>query len=303
MAGVRFAPEVSFSWDSIHSVSFGSNLLHEFGSSKAIDNFTPTIYYKMDKAPFSFYMGAFPRKYVVEKYPRIFFQDSISYYRPNINGIYWEFYKNRNYINVWLDWTSRQSLSMRETFFMGFAGRINLGVLYVQHFGYMFHFYGKMNPIIIEALHDNGLFLTSLGFDFAKKTVFEKLEVNAGWIVGLERARADQTGWITQPGLMVEANIEYKGIGIFNNFYSGEKQMNFYSDHSNELYWGDPVYRAKIYNRADLYLNFFHNTMVNLKLVYSLHFVEGKIYHEQLLKITFNLNNYKKKQEEQTKNI
>jgi hypothetical protein len=303
MAGVRLAPEVGFSWDSIHSVNFGANFLHEFGSSKVIDNITPTVYYKMEKASFRFYMGAFPRKYVVEKYPRIFFQDSISYYRPNINGIYWEFCKNKNYINVWLDWTSRQSLSMHEAFFMGFAGRLNFGILYVQHFGYMFHFAGKMNPIITEALHDNGLFLTSLGFDFAGKTDFEKLEVNAGWVVGLERARADQTGWITQPGLMVEANIEYKGIGIFDSFYKGESQMKYYGDHSNELYWGDPVYRAKIYNRADLYLNFFHNTIVNLKLVYSLHFVEGKIYHEQLLKITFDLNNSKKRQDEQTKNL
>jgi len=292
MSGVLFLPEVGLCWDSIHHVNVGLDLLHEFGSARAIDYFYPTAYYEMDREPFRFYMGAFPRKYAVEKYPRIFFQDSISYYRPNINGIFWEFYKKQNYINVWLDWTSRQSQSMRETFFMGISGRYNLGILYAQHFGYMFHFAGKTNPIVNDALHDNVVFLTSLGLDFAKITNLEKLEANAGWVVGMDRARADQTGWIIQQGLLMETKIEYKGIGIFNSFYRGRGQMNYYNDHNNDLYWGDPIYRAKTYNRSDIYVSFINNKVVSTKLIYSLHFVENTMYHEQSLKVTFNLNNY-----------
>jgi hypothetical protein len=303
MSGIRFAPELGLSWDSVHNVDIGINVLHEFGSKKAIDNFSPVIYYTFDKAPFRFYMGAFPRKNAVEEYPRIFFQDSISYYRPDINGLFWEFYRNNNYINVWLDWTSRQSQTIRETFFMGFAGRYNLGFLYLQHFGYMFHFAGKKNPIADEPLHDNGLFLTSLGLDFAKATNFEKLEANAGWVVGLERSRGDQTGWFFEPGILLEAKIEYKGIGIFNSFYKGHSQMKYYNIHTNELYWGDPVYRAKTYNRSDMYINFLNNNTVNIKFIYSLHFVENKVYSEQLLKVIFDLNNFEIKQRKQTKNF
>jgi len=292
MSGVLFLPELGISWDSIHSVNVGLDILHEFGSDKAIDYFYPTVYYKMDREPFRFYMGAFPRKYALEKYPRIFFQDSISYYRPNINGMFWEFYKGQNYINLWLDWTSRQSQSMHEAFFMGFSGRYNLGILYAQHFGYMFHFAGTMNPVVNEALHDNGVLLTSLGLDLSKKTIFDKLETNAGWVVGLDRARSDQTGWIVEKGFLMETKIEYKSIGIFNSFYKGHSQMNYYNDHSNELYWGDPIYRAKTYNRSDIYMNFINNKVVSVKLIYSLHFVENTVYHEQSLKVAFNLNNY-----------
>jgi len=227
----------------------------------------------------------------IGKYPRIFFQDSISYYRPNINGLFWEIRKNQNYFNVWLDWTSRQSLTMNEAFFMGFSGRYNFGIVYGQHFGYMFHFAGKKDPTFDEALHDNGLFLTSVGLDFAGKTSFTKLETNAGWVLGLDRARAMETGWIAHRGLLMETKIEYKGLGIFNSFYRGQGQMSFYSSHGNNLYWGDPVYRAKSYNRSDIYYNFIENKVVNVKLIYSLHFIENTVYHEQALKVILNMNN------------
>jgi hypothetical protein len=292
MSGVLFLPEVGLRWDSVHSLNVGVDLLHEFGSSRQIDYFYPTAYYKMNKKPFLFLMGAFPRKYAVEKYPRIFFQDSISYYRPNINGILLEHSGKKLQFSLWLDWTGRQAIDTRETFFLGVSGQYKPGILYFRHFSYMFHFSGPMYPVVDEALHDNGLALTSVGLDFSGKTIFNQLDINGGWAVGLDRARADQSGWIIQQGFLMETRIEYKAIGIFNTFYSGRGQMYYYSDHSNELYWGDPFYRAKTYNRSDLYVNFIRNKFVDLRLVYSLHFAENTMFHEQSLKVIFNLNNY-----------
>jgi hypothetical protein len=292
MSGVLFSPQVGLSWDSIHSVKVGIDLLHEFGSLRTVDYVYPVAYYEFDKKPFRFYMGAFPRNITLEKYPRIFFQDSISYYRPNLNGIFWEVRNNINYLNVWLDWTGRQSMTQHEAFFMGFSGRYNLGILYGQHFGYLFHFAGTTDPNSNEALHENGVFLTSAGLDLAGKTFFTKLETNVGWVIGLERARALQTGWMAHKGLLMETRIEYKGMGIFNSFYSGQSQMSFYSSHGSNLYWGDPIYRAKSYNRSDIYYNFIKNKNVNVKLIYSLHFLESTVYHEQALKVTLNINNF-----------
>ncbi len=198
--------------------------------------------------------------------------------------------KNQNYFNVWLDWTGRQTESVREAFFIGFSGRYNEGIFYLQHFGYMYHFALKLNPVVEEALHDNILFHTSVGIDLSGKTVFRKLEADAGWVLGLERSRSDNTGWIKLNGLLLETRIEYKWFGLFNTFYKGDGLMYFYVDHGNELYWGDPVYRAKIYNRSDFYVNFFQTGIVNIKLTYSLHFLESRIYHEQMLKVIINLN-------------
>jgi hypothetical protein len=290
MAGVRFSPGIGLKLDSVHSLNIGVSMLHEFGSDKAIGDFYPTAYYKFDKKPFRFMVGAFPRTFAVERYPRIFFQDSISYYRPNMNGILFEFSASKVYANVWLDWTSRQSTEMRETFLLGYSGRYSKGVFYAQQFFYMFHFAGFMNPAVQEALHDNLILLNSVGIDFSKRTIFDLLDLNGGWIVGLERARADMTGWIGLHGFLLEGRIEYKRIGLFNTFYSGNGQMYFYNDHNNELYWGDPFYRAKTYNRSDFYIDFIKNDVVRTRLIYSLHFTENTMYHEQSLKVSINLN-------------
>jgi hypothetical protein len=292
ITGVNLSSELGLYWDSVHMINAGVNLLHEFGSVKAIDKIDPTAYYSFNRQPYRFLMGAFPRNYAIENYPRIFFQDSISYYRPNINGIFWEFTRDNNYVNLWLDWTSRQTEKTREAFFVGFSGRYNQGLFFIQHFGYMYHFAGKKNPVIEEALHDNILLLTSAGIDLSEGTIFSKLEADAGLVVGLERSRADNTGWIKQNGLLVNTKIEYRIFGLINTLYKGHGIMYFYNDHGNELYWGDPLYQAKTYNRSDIYIGFMQSRKVNLKLVYSLHFAESRVYHEQMLKVTIDLNNF-----------
>ena len=291
MAGIIFAPEAGLRWDSIHNFNIGVNLLHEFGSPKTIDKFYPTAYYEYDNGPVTFIMGAFPRNKILENWPRLFFADSISYYRPNITGISWEYRQDKKYLNLWLDWTGRQSPTMHEEFFMAVSGRYNVGDFYLQNYGYMFHYAGKMDPVVSEPLHDNGLVCTSLGVDLAKKTGLNKLDINGGWVLGLERSRAERTGWIKMNGFLMEARIEYKVIGLFDTFYKGQGQMYFYSTYNDQLYWGDPVYRAKTYNRSDFYIRFIQNRYVNMELTYSLHYLENRIYHEQMLKVILNINN------------
>lgn len=293
MSGIQIAPEAGLQWDSVHLIGAGLNLLHEFGSSYAIDKLDLTAYYEFNKEPFRFLMGAFPRDNVLEKYPRIFFQDSISYYRPNINGIFWEISSGNSYLNLWLDWTSRKSVTVRETFFIGLAGRYTSGLFYLQHFGSMFHFAKDLDPIVEKDIYDNALFVTSAGIDLSGKTFLDVLDLNAGWAAGVERSRAEGTGWIMNDGLLIETKLGYKYAGIFNSLYLGEGQMAFYEDQNNDLYLGDPVYRAGNYNRSDFFVNFIRNDKINVRLTYSLHFTESNVYHEQMLKVSVNLNNLK----------
>jgi hypothetical protein len=291
MSGIQLIPEIGLKWDSLHAIGTGINILHEFGSTEAVDKLYLTAYYEFNRKPFRFLMGAFPRDNVLDKYPRIFFQDSISYYRPNVNGIFWEVKSGRNYFNLWLDWTGRQSEEVRETFFMGLSGRYNYGIFYLQHFDYMFHFAKDLSPAGDNGLHDNGLSLTSAGIDLNGKSFLDILDINAGMATGIERARDEDSGWILNNGLLIEARIGYKSFGIFNTLYIGDDHMAFYNDHSNSLYWGDPIYRAGNYNRSDFFINFIRNKKVNLNLTYSLHFAEGQVFHEQMLKASINLNN------------
>jgi hypothetical protein len=293
MAGVQLAPEAGIVWDTVNKVNIGVNLLHEFGSPDVIDRLYPTAYYESNRGPIRFIMGAFPRARTIENYPRLFFQDSILYYRPNITGIFTEYRKGDNYFNVWLDWTGRQSKTVNEEFFIGFSGRYKTGIFYLQHFGAMFHYAGKMDPVVEEPLHDNLLFLTSAGIDLSENTCFAKLETNVGWADRLERSRADNSGWIASNGLLMETRVEYKWFGFFNTFFNGNDMMHYYKVLGNKLYWGDPTYRSKTSDRADIYIKFLQSRSVDLQLTYSLTFMEGRMYHEQMLKINVNLNSLK----------
>jgi hypothetical protein len=290
MAGVHLAPEMGMSWEKRHRIFAGADVMHEFGGSKIIDYADPIVYYEFAGKAFRFYVGAVPRRMLLDRYPRMFFSDSIRNYRPTINGVFWEYQSGANYANVWLDWTGRQSPARREAFFIGWSGRYSWKNLYVQHFGYMFHLAKRKNPAANETVHDNGLILTSAGIDLSSKTILNKLEINAGWSVGLDRDRGIGA-WNTPQGFLSETKIGYKCVELFNTWYKGGSQQVFYNDFGNELYWGDPIYRSKAYDRLDMKIHFIKTNVVAIQFIYSLHFTERRMYHEQAFYATFDLDN------------
>ncbi|GHT67942.1 hypothetical protein FACS189452_06630 [Bacteroidia bacterium] len=300
-AGTRVAPEVGIAWNGQHHIFVGVDAMHEWGSDKTIDYLEPIAYYEFEGKVFRCLVGAFPRRLTLNNYPRMFFKGSLRNYRPLVSGVFWEYRKQQSYFNLWLDWTSRQNDTQRETFFMGWSGRANYGDFYAQHFGYMHHFTSTALDLPEEGgLHDNGLVLTQFGIDLAKRTGFNKLEINAGWSVGIERDRSRHEGWHTPQGFVSEIKVEYKGVGIFNSYYRGGKQQVFASTMSDfyrgdDLYWGDPMYRTAEYDRLDTYIQFFKTNVVTLRLTYALHFAEHAMYHQQLLSVSFSLDNLKHK--------
>ncbi len=290
MSGIWFDPGFGLKISEEHKVGGGIGVLHEFGSSEPFSSFAPTAWYEFSGRKSRFMMGVFPRESILKDYPGIFFQDSVAYYRPNISGIYVKAGSDMNYLSLWLDWTGRQSMEVREAFFIGLNGRIQRGPFYLKNYGIMFHYAGTSDPADNEPLHDNSLFLASAGAVFSDFWKFDLFDLSAGWVAGIERSRADNTGWLGMHGLLAELTAEVKRAGFRNTMYLGDGLYAFYSDHSNELYWGDPVYRAGSYNRSDFYIRFFNTGQIDLKLTYSLHMTEGRVFHEQILRLVVNLN-------------
>jgi hypothetical protein len=297
MAGTHIVPQAGISFLKIHKIFVGADLMHEWGSKKIVDFADVIAYYQFDNKPFRFYAGLIPRKEILNKYPKMFFQDSIQNYRPTITGVFWEFQKKGGYLNVWLDWTSHQTDLYYEKFFMGWSARGNLYCFYAQHFGYMFHHASRKNQQENLPVNDNGLILTSLGVDFAKKAGFDQLETNLGWSVGLERNRGEGF-WHTPQGLLWETKIEFRGLELFNSFYYGKGQQVFFRQFGGELYWGDKIYRSNQYNRLDFKIHFAKNSVVNVHFTYSFHFLEKRIYSQQILCATFDLDNFTNRKSE-----
>jgi hypothetical protein len=290
MAGIYFSPDIGIRWDSVYTINIGASLLHEFGSADFTDRIFPTAYAQYHSGRLRFVMGAFPRTLVLDKYPRMFYQDSVGYYRPNVNGILLEYGESQRYVNVWLDWTGRQTHTVREAFFVGFSGRYTKGVFYAQHYGYMFHYASRTDPVVHEALHDNILLRTSLGVDLSGRTFLDCLDASAGWVLGLERERDAGSNWLAMNGFHIDLRAEYRFAGIFNTLYSGKGLMSFYNDHDINLYWGDPAYRSGFYDRTDIYIRFLRKKNIDMELTWTLHFMEGRVFNEQMLKVKVDLN-------------
>ncbi len=291
MAGVALTPQAGIRWDSVHMVMAGVSTIYEFGSSLADGRLFPVAYYGYSRENLRFMMGSFPRTGITDRFPRYFFQDSIYYYRPVMTGFYFGIGDESDYLDLWLDWSGRKSAQVRESFFAGVTGRTGGGLFFARGTGLMFHFAGKDDPGEDDALHDNMLFQAVAGIDLSDRTLFEKFELEAGWVTGLERARAENTGWISSNGFVADATLENGFAGLKASFYTGTGLMHFYEDHGNQLYWGDSSYRTKNYGRTDLYIRFLRERTVDLQLTWSVHFMESRVFNEQMLKLKVDIGN------------
>lgn len=288
MGGIHFSPQVVFTLDTVHSIIAGVDLLSEFGEREPFRSYTPIIYYHYGKGAIDFSMGSFPAGKVRESFPRSFFRDSVAYYRPNMSGFLFEYQRDRFDTQLWLDWTGRQTFFDREAFFVGIAANYRPGVFYLKDRTLIHHYAQTSNPSAVESVFDNILMVNSVGVDVSGKTFLDLLDVNVGWLVGIDRDRSTGDGWVVNGGLLSEITLEYKFLGLFNTLYYGGSQMDYYDTYSYDLYWGDPFYRLSLYDRSDIYVNFLKGRSVSIKLVYSLHFCEKDVYHQQMLNVSID---------------
>lgn len=278
--GIQFLPQIGLSFDSLHTISVGANLLKEFGSDMFVDKVHPYVYYKFSGELFSYHFGSFPRRQFLSSNPKLLYYDSLDYFRPYINGLFWTFKKAGFSQSVYLDWTSRQTNTRRETFIMGGQGSYSHGMLFVQNFIYMFHFAGTAIPDPTDNVRDNGVAYLRIGIDASQKTFFDSLSISISGVKSFERSRGT-VGWGTPQGLILEAIVEYKGIGVNNTYYKGD---------GHNLDWGDPFYRLKSYNRLDIYFTPLLFNRVKGRFGISMHFAEGTISHQQQFALLVDLN-------------
>lgn len=97
--GLRVTPSVGLLIDSAHRIRLGVNVMHEFGSPKFSNKADIVAYYQYLKKDWNFYMGAFPREGLISDFPRAILNDTLNYYRPNVEGMLVK-YENENWKQV-----------------------------------------------------------------------------------------------------------------------------------------------------------------------------------------------------------
>jgi hypothetical protein len=278
--GARAWLELGSNIDKVHQVRAGLNYMYEFGSEIDAIKPLPVLYYHLDWKPFSFYIGAFPRRNLLD-YPLALLTDTLNYYRPDIEGLYLSYNLGSwGWENVFIDWTGRQTDNDPEQFMFGFSGRLNYKFLYFSHYCLMGHF--ARPGIRPRGFHirDNGGFDLNLGADLSDMTIFDTIYVSAGMLISLDRIRHVYDGWETPAGFFAQANICYRGIGVSGTYYRGQ---------GHEFLYGDSFYRAKEYGRLDLSWQPFKKHNVTGKIVFSMHFIEQSLYFSQQVLVSINI--------------
>ena len=260
--GSRVFGYAGFSLNQNNRFAAGMSYFYEFGSKGEQLNPDIILFYKGKLNHFLLTMGAFPR-YSEISLPFALLNDTISYYRPNIEGISLEYRNGSFRHNVWIDWTGRQSFDRKEAFMIGFSG-IYTGKWFVyRHHVIMSHIAHTMNRNLDEHIRDNGGYTIESGFDLSSYAGLDSLTLTTGILGSWDRLRgvyefSFPVGWIS------EAVINYKGLGIHGLYYTGERQV---------IVSGDGFYQAGHYGRVDLYYEG-NRQGLSGKVRFSMHFIQ-----------------------------
>jgi len=224
-------------------------------------------------------MGAFPRHKLLDDYPRAIFNDTLTYFRPNVEGMLVKLNTGKGHQTVWIDWTSRQTDIDRETFLFGLSGSYKTGIFFTSHYAMMFHNAGPGISIPGDHIQDNGAAALKIGVDLSHLTVLDSLTFNTGGLISFERTRS-VSDWETPAGLLLEMHAGYKQFGVTNSLYLGE---------GHHLIYGDQFYTTNTYNRTDLTYTPIRYRNIEGKFIFSFHFLEGEMDSQQAFSLRYNI--------------
>jgi hypothetical protein len=244
-SGTRLALDFGLNLDSANRFVFGANGLHEFGAKPYFLKVNPVAYFNHNGKNWLFNAGMFPREDLLTDYPRALLNDTLRYFRPNVEGLYAQYHTNNFKEAVWIDWTSRQTDTEREQFLFGFSGKYQpfaKGPLYISNYFFLLHDAGPAIPIPDDHIRDNGAIQIKLGANLSHKTFLDSLSIEAGGMMSFERER-NVSGFKKPTGFVANAFLSYKRFALYDEFYKGD---------GHNVSYGDAYYQYKTYNRLDI---------------------------------------------------
>jgi hypothetical protein len=282
-SGTRTALDFGLNIDSLNHFVVGANAIHEFGAIPYFLKVNPVAYYKYQSAKWLFNAGEFPREGLLDNYPRALLNDTLMYYRPNVEGLLAR-YQTPNFMETgWIDWVSRQTTVEREQFLFGFEGKyrpVLSGPFYVSHFVFMMHDAGAEILLPGDHINDNGAIQVRLGLDFShKQHLLDSLSFEAGGMMSLQRARGID-GFQTPKGFVASAYASYGRFAAFDEFYAGQ---------GSTIDYGDAFYEKKFYDRLDLMFTPFMANHLKGQFILSIHRTPGFTSNQEAFRITYDL--------------
>jgi hypothetical protein len=243
ISGTRTAIDIGYNLDSLNHFVIGTNALHELGGVPYFVQVNPVAYYSFHNKEWLFDGGEFPREGLLSQMPRGLLNDSVQYYRPNVEGFLLRHTSKFGYETGFIDWISRQTPTNRNQFMTGELGTFipDPGhAFYISHYFLVEHNAGSKSDTAAD-IQDSGGGQLRLGLDFSHRTIFDSLKFEAGFMFTAHRTRSiDQLQF--SKGFVSTVYISIKRFSLLDEFYRGQP---------NYLAYADPFYTLKIFNRAD----------------------------------------------------
>ncbi|MEB0262373.1 MULTISPECIES: hypothetical protein [unclassified Mucilaginibacter] len=281
-SGVRIAADVGFNIDSNNHFIFGANALHEFGGNPFFVRVNPVAYYSYTGKNWLFNAGAFSREGLLTDYPRAMLNDTLRYFRPNVEGLLTRFKSNHVTETVWIDWVSRQTNTDREQFLFGFSGKYQPSLnspFYVSHYFFLLHDAGAAILLPNDHIQDNGAAQVKIGADLSHRTFLDSLSIEAGGMLSLERTRGVDD-FQKPKGFVANAYLSYKRFALFDEFYKGD---------GHRILFGDAFYEKSTYNRLDIIYTPFIAKGLKGQFVFSLHNTPGYSSNQEAFRLIYDI--------------
>jgi hypothetical protein len=265
ISGTRSDIDFGLNPDSLNHFVVGINALHEFGGTPVFLTANPVAYYAYDSHEWLFNAGEFPREGLLTQYPRALLNDTLIYYRPNVEGLLLRHTNNFGYETGWIDWISRQTATNRNIFLAGQLGRFQPdldGIFYLSHFFVMMHDAGTKPLLPNEPIQDNVGAQVRLGIDLTRRqTFFDSLSFEVGGMGSANRVRSE-FNFKYAKGFVASFYMAYHGLSLYDEFYRGQP---------NYLTYGDPFYVKPVYNRLDVKYAAFRFNRITGSFMISFH--------------------------------
>ncbi len=266
MLGERTSFELGTTIEGNHQFRVGLDHLFEFGSE--IDDQKPKLiaYYHYEDPKKVFYFGAFPRMDLIN-FPLALLTDTLNYYRPNIEGFLGRYNWSWGHQLGFVDWTSRQTETRRETFLAGFSGEMRYRSLFFQNYLTLFHYAGTAEGTGLSAdVEDDMGGVLYLGSDLNKILPLEKGYIKFGVMGSTFRDRHGEDKFISAFSFTGELYGETKNFALRATFSEGD---------GHHFMNGDRFYDEGNYIRTDVYWKFINAKRIQGRFNLSFHLVDG----------------------------
>jgi len=282
-SGTRTEFDLGLHVDSSNAFIVGTNAIHEFGAQPYFLNAVPVAYYHYQSSKWLFNAGEFPREGLIDDYPIAMLNDTLMYYRPNVEGLLAQYRTEHFWQNGWIDWVSRQTDTQREEFLFGSEGKFtpgDNGLFYIRDYFLEEHDAGAAILLPNDHIFDNAALEVRLGLNFSGKTFLDSLSFEAGNLSSALRERGVD-GWQPRNGVVFSAYASYHRFAVFEQFYKGQGSI---------IYYGDSYYEKPTYNRIDLSWTPFLSGHVKGQFIASFHFSPGQFNdNQEVFRVTYDL--------------